>query len=316
MGLRIDAAVINHIGRRSNNEDNFFLNGMYMERSQMNLGGLYQTEFSQSNQVYAVCDGMGGAEFGEEASLCAVKCIGEYVKECDQPDSSAYLFHLINDMSQKVDQISKSKNMPSGSCGSTIAMLTFGDWYFRSVHVGDSRIYLYRNGKISRITKDHSEVQVMVDAGTITPEEAWMHPKRNIITKHLGMPLYDRPLKPTVSPRLDLKVGDRFVICSDGLSDVVRDSHLEEMLAAGNSTKDTCSQLAQTALYEADRYGLNSDNITVILLDVKEIGSRGADQKKLHRLKFIQKIFIGLAALLACGMGVTIYKMIQHILKV
>lgn len=314
MSLKIDAAVINHIGRRANNEDNFFLNGLYMERSQMNLGGLYQTEFIQKNQVYAVCDGMGGAEFGEEASLCAVKRIGEYVKECEHPDSSAYLYHLINQMSHEVDQISLSKGMPSGSCGSTIAMLAFGEWYFRSIHVGDSRIYLFRNGKLSRVTKDHSEVQCMIDAGTITPEQAWMHPKRNIITKHLGMPLGDRPLKPTVSPRLDLMVGDRFVICSDGMSDVIRDVQLSEILAAGKNSKETCSHLAQTALYEADHYGLKSDNITVVLLDVKEVGSRGADMRKLSRLKLLQKVFMGISALIACGIGYTIYKLIEQIM--
>ena len=315
MSLKIDAAVINHIGRRSNNEDNFFLNGLYMERNQMNLGGLYQTEFTQNNQVYAVCDGMGGAEFGEEASLCAVKRIGEYVKECEHPDSSAYIYQMINQASQEVDQISLSRGMPSGSCGSTIAMLTFGEWYFRSVHVGDSRIYLLRNGKLSRVTKDHSEVQCMIDAGTITPEQAWMHPKRNIITKHLGMPLGDRPLKPTVSPRLDLMVGDRFVICSDGLSDVVQDAVLAEILSARKSTKETCSQLAQLALYEADRYGLSSDNITIVLLDVKEIGSRRADERKLGRLKLLQKVFIGLTALIGCGIGFTIYKLIEQFLS-
>lgn len=315
MSLKIDAAVINHIGRRSNNEDNFFLNGLYMERNQMNSGGLYQTVFTQKNQVYAVCDGMGGAEFGEEASLSAVKRIRDYVKKCNHPDSSTTLYQLIDQMSRDIDRISKDRNMPSGSCGSTIAMLTFGEWYYRAVHVGDSRVYLYRKGELSRVTKDHSQVQCMIDTGEITPEQAWMHPKRNIITKHLGMPLGDAPLIPTVSPRLDLQRGDRFVICSDGLSDVVWDEQLAEALASEKSTKEICTQLGQLALREADGYGLRSDNITVVVLEVKDVGSRSADARKLRTYKRIRGIFAGLCALVGCGMAYTIYQMLMHILK-
>ena len=78
MGLRIEAAACCSIGRRKNNEDNFYANGQYMEREQMNSGGQYRALVTDELQMYAVCDGMGGAEFGEEASLKAVKALKRY----------------------------------------------------------------------------------------------------------------------------------------------------------------------------------------------------------------------------------------------
>lgn len=315
MGLKIKAAVYSHIGGRSNNEDNFYFNGVFMNREQMNLGGEMSVENLQPSQIYAVCDGMGGAEFGEEASLRAVQALKVYQEECQQPDSSVYLGEMVARVSQAVDDVSLSNNMPSGASGSTLAMLIFNDWYFRTAHVGDSRVYRLRAGCLERITKDHSEVQRLVDIGQITMEQAWQHPQKNVITKHLGMPTNGRPLLPTLSERMDLRQGDRFLICSDGLSDVVHDTVIAEMMKNVPEVKQLTEALVSTALQEADAFGIQSDNITVIVLDVAEVGRRENAAKKIKKLRTMKSITATVMVLLGCGFVYTAYDLIRFILK-
>lgn len=315
MGLKIDAAVYCHIGGRKNNEDNFYFNGLYMEREQMNRGGAFHKTYSGAQQMYAVCDGMGGAEFGEEASLCTAKVLKRYQEECREPDRSANLDRMVNEASRKVDEISLSRNMPSGASGSTLAMLLFNSWYFRTVHVGDSRIYRLRNGELKRITKDHSEVQRLIDSGQITPDQAWMHPRKNVITRHLGMPTRGRALTPSIGDRVELEVGDRYIICSDGLNDVVRDAEIERIMMAVESAEDTASALVRKALGEADKMRIESDNITVIVLDIKQVGKGGRASGNLGKLRALRGMFGTLAAACAAGSAYFGYDIIRFMLK-
>lgn len=315
MGLKIDAAVYCHIGGRKNNEDNFYFNGLYMEREQMNRGAAFRKTYSGTEQMYAVCDGMGGAEFGEEASLCTAKALKKYQNKCSQPDHSENLKAMIDETSRQVDEISLSRNMPSGASGSTIAMLMFNGDRVRTVHVGDSRIYRLRNGELKRITKDHSEVQRLIDAGQITPEMAWMHPRKNVITRHLGMPTHGRVLEPTISERMEIQPGDRYLICSDGLNDVVHDSNIEKLLLSVGKVDDVASTLVHTALDEADKLRLESDNITVIVLDVRQAGKRseaGGSRKNLRKLR---RLFGFLAAACAAGAAYFGYDIIRFMMK-
>lgn len=315
MGLKIDAAVYCHIGGRKNNEDNFYFNGLYMEREQMNRGGAFHKTYSGAAQMYAVCDGMGGAEYGEEASLCTVKALKRYQAQCGQPDRSENLKAMIDETSKQVDEISLSRNMPSGASGSTIAMLLMDSWYFRAVHVGDSRVYLLRDGELRRVTKDHSEVQRLLDSGQITREQAWMHPRKNVITRHLGMPTHGRALEPTISERMELQPGDRYMICSDGLNDVVRDENIEKLMLAMQKPDEAASTLVHTALGEADKLRLESDNITVVVLDVKQVGKRGSAIKRLKKLRALRGLFGALAAVCAAGMACVGYDIIRFMMK-
>ena len=303
MSLKIDAAVYSHIGGRSNNEDNFYFNGVFMSREQTNSGGELSASSADKSQIYAVCDGMGGAEYGEEASLRTVTELKKYQKDCQQPDSSVYLDKLIDDTSRKVDEISLSKGMPSGSSGSTIAMMIINDYYYRTVHVGDSRIYRLRGGKLERLTRDDSEVQRMLDNGQITAEQAWRHPKSNINSKHLGMPLgVGKTLKPTISSRNDLVAGDRYILCSDGLSDVVRDSQIAKT-GSGGTPREAAERLVFTALQEANGYGVSSDNITVIVMDVCDVGNRQQAARHKTVMRAIQIASGVLMALSASGIA-------------
>lgn len=311
MGLRTEAAVCCSIGRRKNNEDNFYVNGQYMEREQMNSGGQYKAMVADELQMYAVCDGMGGAEFGEEASLKAVKALKEYQDSCTQPDNSKYLGEMIDRVSKDIDQISLDKGMESGSCGSTIALLIMRNDSFRTVHVGDSRVYRLRGGHLSRMTRDDSEVQDMVDRGEITLDQAWTHPRKNVITRHLGMPTGGTVLMPTISQRQQLKVGDRYMICSDGVSDQLHDTMITDLLSRAMPAKDAAEMIVRTALKDADNAGLNSDNITCVVVDVKQTGEKDYDDRRIQRLKAMRGLALGLSAAFLGFFGYNVFRLIN-----
>lgn len=311
MGLRIEAAVCCSIGRRKNNEDNFYVNGRFMEREQMNSGGLYSAMVNDDLQIYAVCDGMGGAEFGEEASYRAVKLLSEYQASCPHPDSTKFLNEMIDKASRDIDDISLSKGMESGSCGSTIAMLILRNDSFRTVHVGDSRVYRFRDGKLERLTRDDSEVQDMVDRGELTPDQAWTHPRKNVITRHLGMPTGGTVLMPTVSVRKRMANGDRYMLCSDGVTDQVHDSMLRELLKRGLGAKETAELIVRTSLRDADMAGVNSDNITCVLLDVKRTGEADTDDRRIRTLKVLRGALVGASALLTGVTGYFLYQLVR-----
>ena len=308
--MRIEASVCCSIGRRKNNEDNFYVNGRYLEREQMNGGGQYNTLVTDDLQLYAVCDGMGGAEFGEEASLMAVKALAEYQSKSQQPDSTCYLNELIDKTSKDIDQISLSKGMESGSCGSTIAMLILRNDSFRTVHVGDSRVYRMRDGQLERLTRDDSEVQDMVDRGEITPDQAWTHPRKNVITRHLGMPTEGTVLMPSVSVRKRMQNGDRYMLCSDGVSDQLHDTTIRDILGRALPAKDAADLIVRTALRDADRANISSDNITCIILDVKRTGEADSDDKRIRRMKALRGIAIGASALMLGAAGFGLYRLL------
>lgn len=311
MSLKIKAAVFSHIGDRGNNEDNFYFNGLFMPREQMNKGARTQHECTEPMQIYAVCDGMGGAEFGEEASLTAVQELKAHQQDCEQPDSTAFLDDLVDRMSHKIDSIAITRGKRSGACGSTLTMLIINDWYFRTVNVGDSRIYRLRDGKLTRLTHDDSEIQRMIDAHQLTEDEAWMHPRRNVILKHLGMPTHGGKLRPTVSDRLDLSRGDRFMICSDGVCDVIKEPAIQELLRDIKDPGTLTETIAKTALECAHSYALSSDNITCIIVDVLDISERSESAKRMTNLRNLRNIA---AAMIGVGAVGTIFSIIKLIM--
>lgn len=301
MGIKVEAAVYNTIGGRKNNEDNFYLNGVYMKRGQMDMGGQASVISAQPLQLYAVFDGMGGGDFGEDASFYAASRTEKYQKTCNHPDNEQNLRAFLTEVSQGIDSISASHGMKSGSCGSTAAMLYIGNWWFRTAHIGDSRVYLLRDGELKRATKDQSEVQRMVDSGRITQDEAWSHPRKNVITHHLGMPLPNGALESVISDRTALQEGDCFLICSDGVNDSLRDWDIQEMLDARESAALNAGRIARRAKKHSDEMGVQSDNITAIVIKILKVGTGDEDDRRVRRLSIIQKLLATCTA--ACALG-------------
>ena len=301
MGIRIDAAAYNVIGGRKNNEDNFYLNGTFLKREQMDSGGKASAQSTQNVQIYAVFDGMGGGKFGEQASFYAASRLREYQDGSEHIDNSENLRRFLTDTSKGIDRISSENNLRSGSCGSTAAILVIGDWWYRTAHVGDSRIYLLRNGQLRRITKDQSEVQRMVDAGRITLEEAWSHARKNVITHHLGMPLRTEQLQSIVGERMPLQVGDSFLICSDGVNDNLHDAEIRAAFDPARTAEENASAIARESVCQAQARRVESDNVTAVVVRVMQVADTEEAERRVRRLKIRQRLAASFTALFAAG---------------
>jgi len=301
MGIKVESAAYSSIGGRKNNEDNFYLDGIFLPREQMDQGGKIAAMNTQPIQMYAVFDGMGGGDYGEYASFYSASRLHEYQKESDHADHSENIRRFLTDTSKGIDKIAEEQGLSSGACGSTVAMLIIGDWWYRTAPVGDSRVYLLRGQELTRLTKDQSLVQRMVDAGKITLEEAWAHPKKNIITHHLGMPLRTEEIQSVIGERMPLQVGDCFLICSDGVSDSLRDQEIQELIDVDESAENIASRVVRHAKRSADHMGVESDNITAVVLKIQQVAGSDDAVKRVKRMAFRQKLMAGFTVL--CGLG-------------
>lgn len=213
-----------------------------------------------NGDVFVVCDGMGGHVGGKQASSIAVKSIIEHLKKekYDQP------MQALNDALQFANMqiLGYAKDHPElRGMGTTACIVLLQNTEAYIAHVGDSRIYLYmgKEQQLHRVTKDHSYVQTLVDAGQITDEEAEHHPNKNRILKALG-------IKPELVPTCNVlrpKNGDCFLICSDGLNGMITDSTIEGVLKQNIPLADKGERLIQLALEAGGQ-----DNITVELIQI------------------------------------------------
>lgn len=204
--------------------------------------------------LYAVADGMGGHRGGNVASAMAV----DFLRELDlsSPPDEARL----NDAVQRANTLIWERQMKDFSLsgmGTTLTALWEGDSHLILAHVGDSRAYLYRAGKLTQMTKDHSLVGELLRSGAITPELARSYPYRNIVTRAVGT---EASLECDLL-RTDKRILDRWLLCSDGLTEYARQEHLEQAMAM--PLEMGADMLLQLALDGGGR-----DNITLVLLEV------------------------------------------------
>lgn len=209
-----------------------------------------------------VCDGMGGAKGGREASQGACNVIENFFQEqyaqCGAGQEEPFLKKALLYANRFVFQKAAHEEALAGMGTTAVcALVRSGNVYL--CHAGDSRAYLIRDGKLTQLTHDHSYVQELVDCGTITEEEAEHHPQKNIITKALGV---DYRLEPEFTVA-KLKREDRLLLCTDGLTNMVPVEEMEKLLAQG-----TFYDLPDRLIEAANAHG-GSDNITALLLAVE-----------------------------------------------
>lgn len=209
-----------------------------------------------------VCDGMGGAKGGREASQGACNVIENFFQEqyaqCGAGQEEPFLKKTLLYANRFVFQKAAHEEALAGMGTTAVcALVRSGNVYL--CHAGDSRAYLIRDGKLTQLTHDHSYVQELVDCGTITEEEAEHHPQKNIITKALGV---DYRLEPEFTAA-KLKREDRLLLCTDGLTNMVPVEEMEELLGQG-----TFYDLPDRLIEAANAHG-GSDNITALLLAVE-----------------------------------------------
>jgi protein phosphatase len=252
--LRISSAVASHPGlRREENED----------------------AFSQRDDLsfYLVADGMGGHAAGEIASKIAVETIESFISDTADADlNRTWPFPYDTALSLDGNRLKAAFRLANRKLAAamdandalrgmatTAAAILFGREGPVVAHVGDSRIYLWRDGSLRQVTEDHSWVSEQVRAGTLTETDARRHPWRNVVTRALA-----GGEDPEVDiARVEVRAGDRLLICSDGLSSVVAREAIEQILGRRDSLEATCA-----AFVEAANQAGGPDNITVAMLSV------------------------------------------------
>ncbi|GIX03161.1 MAG: hypothetical protein KatS3mg113_0167 [Planctomycetaceae bacterium] len=212
-----------------------------------------------------VADGMGGQLAGERASELAL----EYIrKELERHDWQAWpheeIIKLIDDAVHRTNEeimAVGALDVSLQNMGTTIAFLLWTPQACYAGGVGDSRVYHWRSGKLAQLTTDHSLVQALLEAGTITQEEAAHHRFRNMLYRYLGAKEGGQGTQPR---RLEVQLGDRFVLCTDGVTGGVTDEQLCKLLAEGKDPEE----LARRIVSAAERGG-SRDNITCIVAIVE-----------------------------------------------
>lgn len=232
------SAAVSHVGKiRSNNQDSGY----------------------SGRHLFVVADGMGGHAGGDVASAIATKRIAEadaaYTAVADAESALQAAMIAANSLlAETVFEHSELTGM-----GTTVSgILRVGD-QIALAHIGDSRIYRLRDGTLEQVTADHTFVQRLVDSGRITPEEAAVHPRRSVLMRVLG----DVDAAPEIDTKiLDTRAGDRWLLCSDGLSSYVAEDKIAQILTTVRSTQAAADRLVKESLDHGA-----PDNVTVVLLD-------------------------------------------------
>jgi protein phosphatase len=236
----------------------------YAARTDLGLGPKSRNEDSgyAGPHLLVLADGMGGHAAGDVASSLIVGQLAPLDGESIGADQALpALEKSVREANSSLRRAMEDDPKLRGMGSTTIAMLRSGN-KLAMAHIGDSRAYLLRDGSLSQITKDHSFVQQLVDEHRITPEEAEDHPQRSLVTRVMtGQP----DDEPDLSMR-ELRVGDRYLLCSDGLSDFVRRDIIEEILVDSPTPSAAADRLIEVALKASAR-----DNVTVVVADVVDL---------------------------------------------
>jgi serine/threonine protein phosphatase PrpC len=240
MSQRFSAAGRSEVGlHRSGNEDSALINGV----------------------LIAVADGMGGHAGGEVASKVAITTLAQILPllnndEMDSESLEDFLLNSILDVDNEIALTAQANDRLSGM-GTTLSAVALYRGQAYVLHVGDSRVYRLRGKEFSQLTKDHSVVQELIDSGAITEEEAATHPQRSVLTNVL---MGHGNMVPVLI-EYDAKPGDKFLLCSDGLSNVVLNEEIYKYL----SGDDAISKLISLT-YERGA----PDNVTILIAEVGE----------------------------------------------
>ena len=237
--------------------------------------------------LFCVCDGMGGHAAGEVASSIAVETIA---KTAPQAADAARLAAAVEAANAAVIEAAlNGLGKPGMGCTATCAYIE--NDMLAIAHVGDSRAYLLHEGTLIRVTRDHSYVEELVDAGEITADEARVHPNRSVITRALG----SDPAMYADHFTLHIEEGDRLILCSDGLSSMIPDSEIENI-----ATQSSTAQICVDNLVDAALAAGGHDNVTVVVVDLVDDGVM-REAKRVRRRNVTIAAILGIAFVLAAA---------------
>lgn len=285
-----NAAVSTNIGNvRRENQDNFYLNGSFCsEKKDRHIS--CRTTFEEK-AVFAVADGLGGQNFGNFASFKAMELLHSAIEKNNidiDENIESYVYSVNDVLCQKINETGLKT-------GTTVVLLSIKKDKARVYNIGDSRCYLLRDGNLLRLSKDHTLASELVDMNVITKEQAENDRRKHQLTQHLGVSQDEMLLSIFTGEPFQVKKGDKFLLCSDGVTDVFSDKELAALL----SERGSCKRLANNIVFKAlDKRG--SDNITALVVSI-------AQTIKNKRLKNIMwAAALGLSAVAGIITGVII----------
>jgi protein phosphatase len=268
--LRVDFGALSHPGKvRPNNEDHYLV--ARFDRTMKTLltnlpEGQIPAEHADTAYGMLVADGMGGHAAGEVASRAAIRTLIDLVLETpdwmmrlDEAGREVVMRRTeqrIQQVTQALDDLAQADPRLFGM-GTTLTLVGSMGTHMVVGHVGDSRAYLYRDGRLCRLTRDHTAVEALVQMGLVSEAEAARHPMRHVLLNVIGS--RGSPVRADID-HCQLAAGDQVLLCSDGLSDMIEDDVIADVLGRSLSAAEGCQTLVDLALEAGGK-----DNVTVVL---------------------------------------------------
>jgi len=247
---KMEVAGVSDVGcQRHNNEDHY----SYWESAN-------EAEFGRKGRLLIVADGMGGHEGGQEASHLAVEAIQETYVSASGDDPQAALAAGFHQAHGRIARYASEHPELRGMGTTATAAVILNDHLYYT-HIGDSRLYLLRDGSISRQTHDHSYVSRLVENGTLTTAEAEVHPQRHVLTAALGVGLEVSPDAPAAP--VPVKPNDTVLLCTDGLWGMLSETEIHD-IAVAHGAEEACQALVALAKKRG-----GPDNITVQIVRIR-----------------------------------------------
>ena len=258
MRYKIDAAVVSDVGNiRIKNEDSYYIPGLQTKSKNVELRYTYHDICDDKVQWYAVCDGMGGEEYGEIASNAAIHYLSEYKGNSD----SAAIHEMIREMNEYVY---KTNPYCGKVCsGTTIVLACISPQGMHIVNVGDSRAYILENQFMIKLTIDHTQSEYLYNIGKLTLDEKEEHDGQHVLLRYLGSNPDGKAFLPSINMNRALQEGNRILLCTDGLYHAISEDEIKSILIESSDSKTISTNLVQQAL---DNGG--DDNITAMVLTV------------------------------------------------
>ena len=260
--FKFTCAASTKTGKRPVNQDNYMLGNLYAPQDHADLRNNAQGKTDHPFFV-AVADGMGGEASGEKASFETVRVLAAVSNRLrnDFESNKRIVHDSVLQANDAICNVMRNENIRS--MGSTVVTLLLQDNKCSYTNLGDSRLYMLRNGELVQLTKDHTEGQAMVDAHVLTEEQLKTHPSRNRLSRHLGILREDMMIDTPVYPDITLQDNDKFLICSDGVCGVLSKEEMSKILSMSATTVAKAEILVASSIDAGSR-----DNVTALVVEI------------------------------------------------